>query len=257
MRSQTPSHLDLAGPRAKRVIFQAFLVNVHDDHAHCNSVMSTAKHPNQRTDSVPTVIVIAHPLISSSCRHPWSWPYPGTPSTCSCVACLCACQSGCPTRGRGRGCAGRERRTLLPAGLLDLGGHAVPHQPVVGLELLHGLGAVVDESKAGALAATEVCLEAEDGDILLLGLVELAELATELILGDVGTVGVEDVAVCPLDLGSLHPASRTGVLHLHNHLAAAEEGVADELARAQGNLGFSHGGGRAVPICAVSERSSS
>lgn len=193
MRSQTPSHL--AGP-VPRVIFQAFLVNVHDDHAHCNSVMSTAKHPNQRTDSVPNVI--AQTLISSSCRHPWSWTYPGTPSTCSCAACLCECQYACPACGHGRGSA--CRRTLLPAGLLDLGGHAVPHQPVVGLELLHGLGAVVDESEAGALTATEVCLEAEDGDILLLGLVELAELATELVLGDVGTVGVEDVAVCPLDL---------------------------------------------------------
>ena len=92
------------------------------------------------------------------------------------------------------------KRTLLPAGLLDLGGHAVPHQPVVGLELLHGFGVLVDQGKAGALATTKVCLEAEDGDILLLSLVELAELATEFVLGDVGAVGVEDIAVHPLDL---------------------------------------------------------
>ena len=85
-------------------------------------------------------------------------------------------------------------RTLLPGGLLDLGGHAVSDEPVAGLELLHGLGGVVDEGKAGALATTEVCLEAEDGDIVLLGLVELTELATELVLGDVGAVGVEDIA---------------------------------------------------------------
>lgn len=39
-----------------------------------------------------------------------------------------------------------------------------------------------------------MCLEAEDGDILLLGLVELTELAAELVLGDVCAVGVEDVA---------------------------------------------------------------
>jgi hypothetical protein len=64
----------------------------------------------------------------------------------------------------------------------------------VGLELLHRLVAVIDESKAGALAATEVRLEAEDGDIVLLCLVELTELATELVLGDVGAVGVENVA---------------------------------------------------------------
>ena len=73
----------------------------------------------------------------------------------------------------------------------------------MGLELLHGLGAVVDEGEAGALAATKVCLEAEDGDIVLLGLVELAELAAELVLGDVGAVGVEDVAACLLDLALL------------------------------------------------------
>lgn len=141
--------------------------------------------------------------------------------------------------GAGGGDGARERRTLLPGGLLDLGGHAVPDQPVVGLELLHGLGAVVDEGEAGALAATKVCLEAEDGDILLLGLVELAELAAELVLGDVGAVGVEDIAACQLDLPSVCPCCDRGV-HLHDHLAAAEEGVADELARAQSNLGISH-----------------
>jgi hypothetical protein len=40
-----------------------------------------------------------------------------------------------------------------------------------------------------------VCLETEDGDIILLGLVQLTELATELVLGNVRAVGVEDVAV--------------------------------------------------------------
>lgn len=106
----------------------------------------------------------------------------------------------------------RLKRTLLPGGLLDLSGHAVSDEPVAGLKLLHGLRGVVDESKAGALATTEVCLEAEDGDIVLLGLVELTELTTELVLGDVGAVGVEDIAtqnrqslpiatVCPV-----HPA---------------------------------------------------
>lgn len=82
----------------------------------------------------------------------------------------------------------------MPGGLLDLGGHAVSHKPVVGFELLHRLRRVVDESKASALATTIVCPEAEDGDIFLLRLVELTELATELVLGDVGAVGVEDVA---------------------------------------------------------------
>lgn len=91
------------------------------------------------------------------------------------------------------------QRTLLPAGLLNLGSHAVPHQPVVGLELLHSLGAVVDEREAGALATTVVRLHSEDRDIILLRLVQLAELAAELVLGDVGSVRVEDVAGCPLE----------------------------------------------------------
>jgi hypothetical protein len=69
----------------------------------------------------------------------------------------------------------------------------------VGLELLHRLGAVVDEREAGALATTEVRLHSEDRDIILLRLVQLAELAAELVLGDVGSVRVEDVAGSPLD----------------------------------------------------------
>lgn len=86
-------------------------------------------------------------------------------------------------------------RTLLSAGLLDLGGLAVTDEPVVGLELLHRLGAVVDEGEASGLATTVLGAETEDGDLVLVGLVELGELGAELILGDVGTVGVEDVTV--------------------------------------------------------------
>lgn len=85
--------------------------------------------------------------------------------------------------------------TLLSAGLLDLGGLAVTDEPVVGLELLHGLVAVVDQGEAGALAATVLGAETEAGDLVLLGLVELGELGTELILGDVRAVGVQDVTV--------------------------------------------------------------
>jgi hypothetical protein len=86
-------------------------------------------------------------------------------------------------------------RTLLSAGLLDLGGLAVTDEPVVGLELLHRLGAVVDEGEASGLATTVLGAETEDGDLVLVGLVKLGELGAELILGDVGTVGVEDVTV--------------------------------------------------------------
>ena len=85
--------------------------------------------------------------------------------------------------------------TLLPGGLLDLVGESDADESVVGLELLHGLGAVVDEGEAGGLAATELGAESEDGDLLLAGLVHGRELLAELLLGDVGTTGVEDVTV--------------------------------------------------------------
>lgn len=60
----------------------------------------------------------------------------------------------------------------------------------MGFEFLHGLGAVVDEREAGALAATIMRLEAEDRHVFLLSLVQLAELAAELVLGNVGAVRV-------------------------------------------------------------------
>jgi hypothetical protein len=84
-------------------------------------------------------------------------------------------------------------RTLLPAGPLGLGGEADADEAVVGLELLHGLGGVVDEGEAGGLAATELGAQAEDRDLVLDGLVQGAELLAELLLGDVGTAGVEDI----------------------------------------------------------------
>jgi hypothetical protein len=65
----------------------------------------------------------------------------------------------------------------------------------VRLELLEGLRRIVDESKAGALAATKLGLETEDGDLIFGGLVKLAQFLSELILGDIRSVGVEDITV--------------------------------------------------------------
>jgi hypothetical protein len=84
---------------------------------------------------------------------------------------------------------------LLPAGLLDLLGHADTDQTVVGLELLQGFGGVVDESKACGLATTIMCPETEDGDLFLVGFVQLGKLAAEFVLGDIGTAGMEDVTI--------------------------------------------------------------
>lgn len=87
------------------------------------------------------------------------------------------------------------RLTLLSAGLLNLGRLSVSHKSVVWLKLLHGLGGIVEEGKAGALATTELCPEAEDRDLVLGGLVKLRELLAELILGHVGARWVKDVTV--------------------------------------------------------------
>lgn len=95
----------------------------------------------------------------------------------------------------------RVKRTLLPAGPLDLLGGANADKAVVRLELLQGLVRVIDEGEAGALAATVLRAEAENGDLVLVDLVHVGELAAELILGDVGAVGVEDI-----------PARREGAL---------------------------------------------
>ncbi len=91
-----------------------------------------------------------------------------------------------------------ETRTLLSASLLDLGGHAVPYQPVAGLEFLHCLCVLVDEGESCALATTKVCSETKDGDIVLLGLVELTELGSEVVLGYICAVWVENIAASPL-----------------------------------------------------------
>lgn len=63
----------------------------------------------------------------------------------------------------------------------------------MGLELLQGLGGVVDQSEASGLATTVLCAEPEHGNLVLVGLVKVGQLLAELILGDVGTVGVEDI----------------------------------------------------------------
>jgi len=177
-----------------------------------------------------------------------------------------------------------DKRTLLSAGLLDLGGLAVTDEPVVGLELLHGLGAVVDEGETSALATTVLGAETEHGDLVLVGLVQLGELLAELILGDVRAVGVEDVTVqyivsprCSISWaivcarcvfssaggggGDCIFLGAVEGLYAHDHLLAAQERVANELARAQSHLRVRHGGwlivvdrGRRVVFC-VGERS--
>jgi len=107
---------------------------------------------------------------------------------------------------------------LLSAGLVDLCGHSNTNQSVVGLKLLQRLWRIVHERESGRLSTTILRLQTENVDLVLVGLVHFGELASEFILGDVGTVGVEDI---------------------DDHLLAAEEGVANKLACSQGNGLFS------------------
>lgn len=81
----------------------------------------------------------------------------------------------------------------MAGSLLNLVGNTDTDQTVVRLKLLQSLLGVVEQGKAGALATTVLCAETEDGDLVLVGLVQVGQLVTELILGDVGPVGVEDV----------------------------------------------------------------
>lgn len=65
----------------------------------------------------------------------------------------------------------------------------------MGLELLQGLGRVVDKGETSGLSTTELGLETEHVDLVLVGLVEFGKLGPQFVLGDVGTVGVEDITM--------------------------------------------------------------
>lgn len=65
----------------------------------------------------------------------------------------------------------------------------------MGFEFLHCLWGIVDEGETGCLSTTELGAETENVDLVLASLVEFGEFASELILGDVGTVWVEDVTI--------------------------------------------------------------
>lgn len=88
-----------------------------------------------------------------------------------------------------------NKHTLLPTRLLNLGRLPIPYQPIMRLELLHRLLAVVDEREAGALAAAVLRAETEARDRVLGGFVEFREFLAQLIFGDVGARWVEDVTI--------------------------------------------------------------
>ena len=85
-------------------------------------------------------------------------------------------------------------RTLLSARLVNLRGSPIPHQPIMRLKLLHHLMAIIDKREPSALPPSILCSEAEAGHLIFVCFVQLGELGTEFVFGDVGAVGVEDIA---------------------------------------------------------------
>ena len=65
----------------------------------------------------------------------------------------------------------------------------------MGLKLLQRFWRIVHERKTGCLSTTVLCLQTEDVDLVLVGLVHFGELASEFILGDVGAVGMENITI--------------------------------------------------------------
>ena len=59
--------------------------------------------------------------------------------------------------------------------------------------LLPSVKGVIQEGEPGRPAATELSLETEDGDVLLLGLEGLTELGLDVALGDVRLLGVDQL----------------------------------------------------------------
>lgn len=68
------------------------------------------------------------------------------------------------------------------------------HKSVPWLEFFHGFNGVIDQGEACSLAATVLGSHAEDVDLVGVGFVDFGEFRAEVVLGDVGAVGVEDVA---------------------------------------------------------------
>ena len=72
------------------------------------------------------------------------------------------------------------------------------------LKLLHHLMAVVDQGEPGRFSSSVLCPETEAGNLVFVGFVELGKLLAEFVFGDVGSVGMEDIAVKELDQKSVY-----------------------------------------------------
>lgn len=83
--------------------------------------------------------------------------------------------------------------SLLSGWLLNLLSHAVSDQSVGWLESLGVGNGLIHQTETGGLSTTEVGSESEDGDGVFVGLVQFGQSLSQLVLGDIGSVGVQDV----------------------------------------------------------------
>lgn len=83
--------------------------------------------------------------------------------------------------------------SLLSRALLDLLSQAVSNQSVGWLESLSVSDRLVDQTETGRLSTTEVGSETENRDSVLVSIVQVRQLLSQLVLGDVSSVWVQDV----------------------------------------------------------------
>lgn len=83
--------------------------------------------------------------------------------------------------------------SLLSRWLLNLLSQTVSDQSVSWLESLGVGNGLVDQTETSGLSTTELGSETKDRDSVLVGLVQLRQLLSQLVLGDVSSVWVQDV----------------------------------------------------------------
>lgn len=104
--------------------------------------------------------------------------------------------------------------SLLSGSLVNLLGQAISDQSVRWLELLSVSNRVVNKTETSGSTTTVLGSEAKDGDGILVSLVGRSKLLSELVLGDVGSVWVEN---------------------LNNELESGQKWVVENLSGSDGN----------------------
>ena len=75
----------------------------------------------------------------------------------------------------------------------DFGRVTYSSEGLLAVEFLSGVNVVVDEGEASGSATTELGLQAENRNVLLLGLEGLSELGLDVSLGNVGNLRVDQL----------------------------------------------------------------